>query len=483
MLKLLEKPVEQNIFWSAIVLFLITIFAGILADEPLFFAAPAAFLLAYQLVVNYRVIFFLLLIVTPLSIEFYTESGFSTTLPTEPLMILLMFTFIFYMLMKKETVTHTFLMHPITLILIIHYIWILVTTIFSEDIVISLKWLLAKTWYLITFYFLASVIIKNTNDFKKAFWCLFVPTLGVVVYTLLNHMHYQFRFSEVNKTMVPFFRNHVNYAVYLALMLPFIFIATQWYGKYSWQRMLLNLSKVIFLFGIYFSYTRSAWLSVTVALMAWILIQNRRLIYGVVTGMVGVIVFTIYMLHDNTYLDYAPEYTKTIYHGEFSEHMAATATLEDVSSAERIYRWVAAIHMIEDKPVMGFGPGQFYENYKEYTVNKFVTYISRNTEKSTVHNYYLQVTVEQGFIGIIIWFVMIIAVLLYGQRLYLFATEKQDKNFVMALTLSFITILVNTALSDLIEADKIGTSFFMIMALLVNMDIYLKHKTAKQIHA
>ncbi len=480
MLKLLEKPVEQNIFWSAIVLFLITIFAGILAEEPLFFAAPAAFLLAYQLIVNYRVVFFLLLIATPLSIEFYTESGFSTTLPTEPLMILLMFTFIFYVLLKKETVAKAFLTHPITIILFIHYIWIVVTTIFSEDIFISLKWLLAKTWYLVSFYFIASIIIKNLTDFKRAFWCFFVPTLGLVIFTLINHMHYQFRFSEVNKTMVPFFRNHVNYAVYLALVLPFIFIAAKWYEKYSWQRMLLNLSKAIFLIAIYFSYTRSAWLSVTVALIAWIFIQRRRLIYGVVAGVLGVIIFCIYMLHNNKYLDYAPEFTKTIYHGEFSEHMAATATLEDVSSAERIYRWVAAIHMIEDKPVMGFGPGQFYDNYKNYTVNKFVTYISRNDEKSTVHNYYLQVTVEQGFIGIVIWFVLIITVLLYGQRLYIFAQDHQDKNFVMALTLSFITILVNIALSDLIEADKIGTSFFMIIALLVNMDIYLKNKQANQ---
>ena len=476
MLKQLDQPVERTIIWTAIALFIVTVFAGILTEEPLFFAAPVAFLIAYQLVINYKVIFYILLIVTPPAVEYYSDSGFSTTLPTEPLMIILMFTFIFIVSMKKEIVSRKFLLHPVTIILYIHYLWILITMIYSTDVVISLKFLLAKTWYVVTFYFLAGLIIKNVNDFKKVFWCLFVPTLVLVISTLLRHWNYQFRFSEVNKTMVPWFRNHVNYAVFLALLLPFIFIASKWYEKYSWQRMLLNFSKVVFLLAIYFSYTRSSWLSVGAAFIALFIIRHNKLIPAIAIASTGVIIFVISLIHNNRYLDYAPEFSKTIYHSDFSEHMAATTTLQDVSSAERIYRWVAAIHMIKDKPVMGFGPGEFYDNYRHYTVNKFITYISRNDEHSTVHNYYLMVTVEQGFIGLAIWITFIFTILVYGQKLYLRAKEKQDKNFIMALTLSIITILVNISLSDLIEADKIGTSFFLFIALLVNMDIYLKNK-------
>ncbi len=63
--------------------------------------------------------------------------------------------------------------------------------------------------------------------------------------------------------------------------------------------------------------------------------------------MVGVILFIIVMLHNNNYLAYAPDFKKTIYHANFSDHMESTATLEDVSSAERIYRWIAGVKMIE----------------------------------------------------------------------------------------------------------------------------------------
>ena len=48
----------------------------------------------------------------------------------------------------------------------------------------------------------------------------------------------------------------------------------------------------------------------------------------------------------------------------------------------------------------------------------------------------------------------------------------------MAITLSIITIIINISLSDLIEADKIGTCFFMFMAILINLDVHYKRNQA-----
>ena len=277
MLNLQAKPVELNIFWTATVLAIVSMFAGFMLDEPLFYLVPAALLFAYQLVLNYKKIFFLLLLVTPGATEFYSSSGFSTTLPTEPIMIVLMLTFLFFVIMKREILDKDFFTHPLAIIIYIHFGWMMFTSIFADEIVISLKYLLAKLWFIVSFFAVGGLVIKEFKDFKIAFWCLFVPTLILTIYTLNNHLHYQFRFSEVNKTMVPFFRNHVNYAVFLALMLPLTINATKWYHKYSWQKMLLKFGVVILLLGIYFSYTRSSWLSVAGALAAYFLIKHNKL--------------------------------------------------------------------------------------------------------------------------------------------------------------------------------------------------------------
>ena len=459
-------------------LLLATILGALLTNEPLWLLAPVAFLITCQLIIDFRPVFYLLLLVTPGALEYHFESGFSTDIPTEPLEIVLMFTFIFLVILKGELLQRKFLLHPVAIVLYFHLGWILVATIYSQDIVISLKYVLAKAWYVSVFFFLGGHVLREEKHFKIAFWCLFIPTLAIVINTLIRHNQYGFAFSEVNKSMWPIFRNHVNYAVFLALMFPLLFRAAAWYDRFSWQRMLINTAKVIIAAAIYFSYTGSSWLSLAAALICYFLIRWHMLMPGVAAAIVLTIAFVVYMLHDNTYLQYAPDFKKTIYHDNFSDHLESTATLEDVSSAERIYRWIAGVKMIEAKPVIGFGPSQFHDNYQPYAVNKFTTYISRNEEKSTIHNYYLQVTVEQGFPGLFIWVVFLVTVLATGQRAYTRGTPEQ-RPLTLVVTLSFITILINIALSDLIEADKIGTMFFLFAAVIINRDLLAKGTLTK----
>ena len=120
MRSLQAQPVELNIFRTAAILGIVAMFAGILLYEPLFFLVPIAFLFAYQLILNFKTIFYLLLIVTPASIEYYSPTGFSTTLPTEPIMLVFMLTFIFYVFLKQELFDRAFISHPLTIILFMH---------------------------------------------------------------------------------------------------------------------------------------------------------------------------------------------------------------------------------------------------------------------------------------------------------------------------------------------------------------------------
>jgi O-antigen ligase len=187
------------------------------------------------------------------------------------------------------------------------------------------------------------------------------------------------------------------------------------------------------------------------------------------------------LLRDNRYLNFAPEFETTIYHETFAAHMAATAAgFQDVSSAERIYRWVAAKQMFAEHPWLGVGPGNFYPYYKEHTVLVFETYISDNEERSTVHNYLLLMLVEQGFPGFAIFFILTILTLFYGQAVYHRTRKRGDKQLVMAVTLSMVILMVQNMLSDLVETDKVGSFFFLNLSLLVIMDLRSRKRTYSQ---
>ena len=112
-------------------LLLASILGALLTNEPLWLLAPVAFLITCQLIIDFRPVFYLLLLVTPGALEYHFESGFSTDIPTEPLEIVLMFTFIFLVILKGELLQRKFLLHPVAIVLYFHLGWILVATIYS----------------------------------------------------------------------------------------------------------------------------------------------------------------------------------------------------------------------------------------------------------------------------------------------------------------------------------------------------------------
>ena len=154
--------------------------------------------------------------------------------------------------------------------------------------------------------------------------------------------------------------------------------------------------------------------------------------------------------------------------------MKATVRNQDVSTAERFYRWVGGARMSLENPVTGFGPGSFYHYYQHYTVSAFTTYVSDNPEKSGVHNYFLMTLVEQGFVGLSIFLLLTFSIFYYGIRAYHKAKEHAVKLFVATILCSMVVIYVQLMLSDLIETIKIGGFFFINIALLVNQIIFIE---------
>jgi O-antigen ligase len=471
MIKNRDYQFWHRVFYSFGILLIVSIWITIYTENYLFLIIPAAILFTYLSVNDFRFIYFLLICCLPLSIEHQFPSGFSTDIPSEPLMVCLMFLFFAYVLTKVDQLPKDFFFHTIIIFTIIHLIWAYLATIYSQNSFTSIKFSLAKTWYIITFVFVTGILIKNEKHFRTFFWCLFIPLLFTVVYTLIRHSRSDFSFETVNYQMLPFFRNHVSYAVMMGLVVPFNVLAISWYPRKSFKQRFLIFSLIIILIAVYFAYTRAIWIALAAAVIIIPIIKKGWLKYFLYTGFAAILIFVFYMGYHNNYLDYAPNYEQTIYHSDLDEHLKSTFEGKDVSSAERIYRWIAGSKMWMQHPLVGYGPGNFYNFYKEFTVTSFTTYVSDNPEKSSVHNYFLLILVEQGMTGLMIFTILLFVVLTRGQKIYLQTESKAEKNYVMALLVCIIILVINLMLNDLIEADKTGSIYFICIALLVNQDI------------
>lgn len=447
---------------------LISLLAGFAMRQYALLVVPFVLVFGFVALVDFKKIFYLLLFALPLSTE-VTFGSFGTDLPTEPIMVALMFAFFVFILARPRQLPFKFVQHPIILLLLLHFLWMAFVILFSENQVVSFKFLLAKTWYIATFVFVAALILNRKVELKKFFWLIYIPMTLTIIQVLIRYAALGFAFDDVNLPMPPFYRNHVNYAAMITAFYPFIFLATTWYQPGTFKRRLLQLSKVLYLVAIYFSYTRACFLGLFLAGVAYVLMQRGLLTWAFRGVIVVILAAIIWLSRENHFLRLAPDYTKTVYHSNFNDHLVATYELTDVSSMERVYRWVAAFNMIPQRPWTGVGTGNFYPYYQSYTVVDFVTYTSDNEEKSTVHDYFLLTAVEQGIPGLLIFLLLSLALFHYGEKGYRAAKDPEKKRIILTIIMSFVIIYVNLSLNDLMEVDKTGSLTFMNMAMLVNL--------------
>ncbi len=474
-------PLSTQLFAGFGGLTLVSIFLALATDSYFLAGLPALAIFAYVAIVDFRKLFFILLACLPLSTEVSLPGGFGTDLPSEPFMVSLMFIYLFYILYNVKHLNVAFLKHPISILLLLHLAWTFASSITAEIVYIAIKFSFARVWYVTVFYFLAGSLIKTVEDFRKAFWWVFIPLIITVAIVLVRYAGYGFAFEEVNSVLSPFYRNHITYASILVLFYPFVWFALYWYPKGSRTRYALIFSLLFLLVGIQFAYARMAYLSLFAAAGAYFIFQFRLGKLAIALSIILALFGVRTALHQNTFLEFAPDFEKTVTHYEFDNLVEATFKLEDISSMERVYRWVAAIYMVEEKPLMGVGPGNFYESYWGHTLNKFETYISDNIEKSGIHCYYLMILVEQGLVGLIIFLIFAFYPLVRGEQIYHETKDPLYKNLVMAMMLCLIVIYCLLFLNDLLESDKVGPFFLMAIAIIVNVD--LRNQAEKEITA
>lgn len=447
-----------------------SVLAAFQTDAPYLMLLPFAILIAAIGILNFKFLYYLLLFTLPLSFEYSFSPSLGTDLPDEPLMIGLMLVTFVYIIRNPEALPTGFGAHSIMLALAAHIFWIFITCFTSVNLTVSVKIFLSKLWYTSVFSVMSALVIRTKEDLKKMFWCVYIPLTILIIQAIVRHGLAGFPFDEVNKAMTPFFRNHVNYAAMISIFLPLIFMAKRWYEPGSGTRRLLNFSIVLYIVAIYLSYTRTCYIAV-LAIAPFIFILKRRLIKPslVLTGVLVVMLFA-YLAHNNNYLKFAPEFETTIYHDDLGDHLASTFEGKDVSSMERVYRWVAIAHMFQERPIFGFGAGNFFPYYQRYTVTSFQTYISDNEERSTAHNYFLLLLAEQGIIGVLLFVLLTAVFFIAAERVYFKLQNTEDKHILLWLTVMVAMVYVNLLLSDLLEADKVGPFFFMGLALVVSLD-------------
>ena len=411
---------------------------------------------------------------TPLSInlEEMAFGGIGMFLPTEPLMFGVMILFILRLCIERNF-DHKVAFHPITYIVYLYLIWVGITTLTSTMPLVSIKFLTAKLWFIITFYFIASQLFVKVKNIRLFFWLLVIPLSCVAVYTFIHHSMYDFEERPAHWVMQPFFKDHTVYGAVMALLFPIVLLLYN-LKRYRKYRVIIFFMVIVFLLGIIFSYGRSAWLSLVFALGVYLIYRFKiKFSFLLTVAAIAAVVLALYWNHVlNTLEQNTQDSTGT----KLSEHVQSISNIStDASNLERINRWNSALAMFKEKPFFGWGPGTYSFQYAPFQSRQDKTIISTNAgDMGNAHSEFLGPLSEQGLMGPLIYILLYIFFYYKASILYKRLPPGELRQIVLFVILAMSTYVINGILNNFLDTDKASVPFWAFIAIVVSIDIHRK---------
>ena len=427
------------------------------------------FIGVYLLFFQMNTFFYLTALIIPFSIELRSiipDIDFGFSLPAELMLAGMTVVFLLKILLDNSfplLITK----HKITLAIVFYLFWIFTTAIVSTLPLVSFKFFAAKLWLIIPSYFLfAQFLKKNIQSATTFFLCYAVGLAMVACLTTYRHIGMADMRNVAHWVVRPFYNDHTAYGAVLAFFTPILFIIPFIKSLSKWQRLFAVALLFPVLIGLFFSYSRAAWLSVLIAAgLGIILLLNIR-IKVVFFGLAAIILLffsfqteIMYRLSKNTQDSSA---------GNFAEHVQSISNISsDASNVERLNRWSAALKMFNEKPVFGWGPGTYQFNYASYQNPAYRTIITTNAGTGgNAHSEYLGPLCETGLIGTLSVFVLIFFALSTGIKTYRRAENQQLRLLSLMCVLALTTYFFHGILNNFLDTDKLAVPVFAAMTVI-----------------
>ncbi|MBP7808015.1 MAG: O-antigen ligase family protein [Bacteroidia bacterium] len=443
---------------------------------------PILILVLYWAVYNIERVIYLMVFCTPLAVTLknlgLTTDGIDLSLPTEPLMAGLMVIYFLNEFMYKITPSKI-LKHPLTIIILVQLAWMLITTLASENFTISIKFFIARLWFVFSCYFVTTQLFKNKKSIIPFVLAYAIPLAIVCLITTYQHAAFNFDDKIADWIVSPFYNDHTAYGAALAMYIP-ITIALLFLSDVSklHKTFLVGLL-LIFFVALLLSFARGGWLSLATAaailVSFWLRIKIRTILITVAT--LSIIFFSF---QDEIFIALGRNNTDS--EGNLSNTISSVTNIStDASNLERINRWSCAVRMFQEKPILGWGPGTYMFYYAPFQKSSERTIISTNFgTNGNAHSEYLGPLSEQGVFGALIVIIMFFAVLFMGYRLYYSVKDRNMRIITIGIFLGLFPYFIHGFLNNFLDTDKLSVPFWGFMAILVCIDVYHRNGNTEE---
>ena len=266
--------------------------------------------------------------------------------------------------------------------------------------------------------------------------------------------------------MWPFFKDHTSYGAILAMTIPISFWLYR-NQKYMYAKVFYLFVIVTFLIGLYFSYTRAAWLTMFGGFLVYVLYYFKIKIKWLLSLSIIPLIMILINFNEIGYLLNKNDAEHTT--ENFSERLESISNVStDASNLERLNRWNSAIQLFKERPILGWGPGTYAFVYAPFQDASDLTIISTNFgDGGNAHSEYLGPLSEQGILGLIFIIGIVFTFFYYSGKFYINSNHKQAKGITLVIIVSLATYFAHGILNNYLDTDKASILVWGLMSLFI----------------
>ena len=310
---------------------------------------------------------------------------------------------------------------------------LLVSSLLGPDPLHSLS-AYRKLW-LVGAFFVAYVLVDSRHTAERLLGLVVITAAGLAAYGIVQH----YTGLDLARQLVGkparldpvwlgdgtgfrtagLFPSGITYAH--NLVFPLSLVTALLFGPaYSrWKRAGLWCGWGLMVVALLFSLTRGVWIAYGCVLLGCGVVRGRRAWPGVAGGIVlcGLLLL-----------------------GAGDGVRERAAEVFDLNAATNLARsriWQANIDMIADRPLFGWG----YGNYKRFREPYYAPYPEADTD-AHAHNTFLQLWVDGGWLGLVAFLTLMAVILGRGWRIYAGLSVEPLKSYALGIVLGLVGFLV-----------------------------------------
>lgn len=320
---------------------------------------------------------------------------------------------------------------PVDIPILAFALFALFSMLYAESKIYSLRTMCLISYSVMFYFFMKTVDYDNAKKIIIV-WsasCVFISIYSIMQFLGMDPLHWQ-----SSGAVVSFFGNRNRFAHYLTLAFPAL-VCLFFYFENALTRIIVALSIIITALGLLVTYSRGAWIAVTLSLCFALFLLGRNVLKKNISWILGIILLVAVLA------------LAMIGYRELKDQIGSVLKAEiNFSEQSRLYWWQSSLNAMKENLLFGKGIGSFEVLYPVYRTADEKKIAGYTTAEKRAHNDYLQYGMETGLTGLALFLWVCFTFVIYAVNVF-----RHTDGFRKILTLCSVSAVTATLIHMLVD--------------------------------